>query len=72
MIKVTHTLLYRSHPLISLAEYQRGWGGGSMHRAPVSIDVFIVSCLRRCPGSLRLAVTVRGQHSNQSFPLEAV
>ena len=40
-----------------------------MHRAAVSLDVFIVSCLRRRPGSLCLAVTVTGQHSNQSFPL---
>lgn len=70
MIKVTHTLLYRSHPHISLRE--RG-GGGDW---PLGLQLALTSSLLGLFGaaqvlsaSLLLLVTRRGQHRNQSFPL---
>lgn len=70
MIKVTHTLLNRSHPLISLRMEEEG---GVTAWTLVSLDVVLLFCsfdaAQVLSASLGLPVTGRGQYSNQSFPL---
>lgn len=69
MIKVTHTLLNRSRPLISLREEAEG-GWPLWPQSVLMFSLFSpFSAAQVLSASLQLLVTGRGQYSNQSFPL---